>query len=434
MSLIHTLRQRIMGGHVAVLAIAAMLAGLMFLTKPHQVTPPSKNVRITFGIRDLYAPFLTTKENAEVLSSLSTRTKVIATYTHTTHSFHLLGCEVGVGCWPAPHWSEDSTEQNRALPTRIAADANPGAPRAFSVEMPAALEGGYVLSGLYLEVPANTLYQQPSYRSLVKKITATPSALDRDPPDPAFEYLVHFEDYDPSQTRGDDQDCLFLSTPSGFPEIRIPVVVQLSTDSKRMSLERLMHDTCPLVGEDFGSQAGAAHGHLPPSRIAAAQVKIDLEGVHDAARLGGPLPVSEGMTRWFRRSSEGAYADLTEFGPLLQLSMRVRGDNAHPAYNVLPIRTERWTFFNDELVGYSGDIYYDTQAATVEDMNTIHWDQYFHDGKSVLTKMEPTHCDEQGCKDAQAEILAEMSKPYDALQAEARSYVQLRGALRPERP
>lgn len=394
--------------------------GLLILSKPHEITVRPDTVHLVFSISDLYAPFLTPTESVDVLNSLVKSVEFVATYTHTTWSFQLsAGGADGVGGL-YPGWYSKRTEQKRAIPVRIVSSTYPG----FRAEFPQSLDGGYVLSELYITVSPDGFYDQPSYRSLVGKITAEPSPLDRDPPPPSFEYMVDFRNRDHAQPRGDEQDCLFVLTPMNFPQISIPIVVQLTTDSKRMSLSRVMHRTCPLDGSELGDRTYVAPGHLPPSRIAAAQVNIDFDGVNDATRQSGLLPVNEGMARWFHRNKEGVYADLTTFGPFQQLWMRVRGDNAHPAYGVLPSRTEVWTFFNNELVGHSGDIYYSMSTD-----HQVHWHQYFHNGQSVGTKFVPTTCDEQGCRDAQAEIQSELSKPYDVLKAEALAYLKLRGAL-----
>jgi hypothetical protein len=105
----------------------------------------------------------------------------------------------------------------------------------------------------------------------------------------------------------------------------------------------------------------------------------------------------------------------------------MRGNNTHPS------RTEIWSFFNDALIGHSGTIYYSAWKKNIEKIATVHWDRYFHDGETVWKKVVPEHCDEQGCENAQAEILAAMLMPYDALLAEARSYLQMRGALQPDK-
>lgn len=405
-----------------ILVVVFVIQGPTLLGKIKQLMVPSGNVRLTFGVTDFYALFLTPEENSRVLSSLPTGAEVFATYRHRTYSFHLLSCIGGVGCIPIPGWAEKLTEKRRKFSTEITPDNSPGGPRTFSVQMPSSLDGGYVLSELYITLSADEFYRQPSYRALIEKIPVHP--LDRDPPRPAFDYSVIFLGHDKTQRRRWKQDCLFVSMPIGLPEIKLPIVVQIETDPKQMALSRVMNKTCPLVSEYSAIPSDEQSDRLPPSRIAAAQT-IDFAGVRNANRFSGPLPISEDMEHWFQRNNEGVYASLIEFCPFQKLRLHRHGDNAHSS------RTAIWTFFKDDLVGYSGTIYYEARVKNVEKILTVRWDRYFQDGKSVGKKIVPEYCEAQGCKDAQAEIFAEISRPYDSLLAEARSYLKLRGALEP---
>jgi len=424
-SFIKAHRHRITFGRVTglTLVVVFVIQGLVFLGKNKKVAVPSGNVRLTFGITDLYAPFLTQDENARVLNSMPQGVEVFATYRHTKYSFRLARCMIGVGCVIFPGWDEKSTEQRRKFSAEITPDGTSSVPRTFSVDMPSSLDGGYVLSGLYIALSADELYSQPSYRALVEKIPA--HLLDRDPPKPAFQYLVDFREYETTQPRRRDQDCLFVSMPRGLPEIKLPIVVRIETDLKQMFLTRVMQRPCPLVGEYSANRSDAQSDSLPPSRIAAAQAQIDFAGARRANRFSGPLPVPEDTVRWSHRNNEGVRASLIEFGPFVNLW--IRGDNADSS------RAEIWSFFNDNLIGHSGTIFYAVREKDIEKIAFVRWDRYFHDGKSVWKKVVPEHCDEQGCENAQAEILSVMSKPYDALLTEARSYLQLRGALQPEK-
>ncbi|WP_341249813.1 hypothetical protein [Cupriavidus pauculus] len=419
---------------VAVSTAAIVLAGLLPLLRPEylkfdNVATPAGDVHFTFGVSDLYAPFLTPAENLDVLTGLTAGAKVSATYRHTTYSFHLLTCEVGVGCWPGPHWQPHSTEQFREFPVKFAPPT--GEPHTISVDMPQSLDGGYSLAKLYITLSSDAFYRQPSYDALVKKTARNLSSLDLDPPPPSFEYLVHFTRVDHSVTQADTQDCLFVSTPFGFPEIKIPIVTRVISDSKRISLQQLMHSTCPQVDIDFGNTPGIVSGRLPPSRIAVAQTKIELDNTDGTTRLYGTLPVSAEMTRWFHRNDEGVRAYIMEFGPFRQLEMRVLGDTAHAVDGTLPNRLETWTFYDNMLVGYTVDIMYDIPEGRTEEMPEVHLENYFLGGKSVWMHSESTHCDDPGCIDALAEITNVMSLPYDALLAEAHRYLELRGVLQP---
>lgn len=88
-------------------------------------------------------------------------------------------------------------------------------------------------------------------------------------------------------------------------------------------------------------------------------------------------------------------------------------------------------FFDNALAGYSGRIVYIAEGGDSGNAPGIQWNEYFHDGKSVWSTMEPQHCDDKGCLEAVSEIQYEMTRPYDVLSAEAQSYLQLRGALKP---
>lgn len=423
-------------GLIAVLV--AIAAGCMYLLKPAYPKPdniaaPPGNFRFTFGVSDLYAPLFTPEENAAVLNNLAVDQKIYATYRRTTYTYALISCEVGVGCWPEPHWVEQSTEEKREFPVTTSPNKGPDGARTLSVDMPQSLDGGYSLAELFMTMSPNTFYRQPSYRALFAKTVTELSSLDRDPAPPTFDYLVSFSNEDQEPQDAHRQDCLSVQTPLGFPDISIPIVTHVTTSSKRMSLMRLFgNDPCPLADVDFSDAPGVVPGHLPLSRIAAAQVEVDFDTVHKATHLEGMLPVVASMPRWFQRGIDGVDAYLIEVGPFRRLTMRVRGDASHLVNGIYPsFRIETWTFFNDALVGYSGYISYDTQAEKVDDEPAIRWKEYFHDGKSVWSKIQPTHCDDQGCKEALAETSIQTSKVYEDLQAEARSYVQLRGALKP---
>ncbi|MEQ5843205.1 hypothetical protein N0A02_27480 [Paraburkholderia acidicola] len=423
---------------VLIAFLVAVPASCMYLLQPESPKPdnfaaPSGNFHFTFGVSDLYAPFLTPEENAAVLNSLTVEDKIYATYRHTTYAYSLFACDVGVGCWPAPHWVEQSTEEKRDFPVTMGPGKSSDGVRTLSVDIPQSLDGGYSLAEFAFMMSPDTFYRQPGYQALVKKSVTELSPLDRDPAPPMFDYLVDFTDHDLGPDQDDIQDCLFIMMPLKSPTISIPIVTRVGTNSKRMSLRRLSgNEPCPMTDIDVSSTPDAAPGRLPLARIAAAQVNIDFDAVDKATRLAGTLPVTNSMTRWFQRNNDGVEAYLTEFGSFKKMEMHIRGDTAHLINGTFPaVRIETWTFFEDSLVGYTGSIFYDTQQEKVDDEPAIHWEEYFHDGRPVWTKTEPTHCDDLGCREALAEIRIEISKPYDALRAEAQSYMQLSSALKP---
>ncbi|KWK72874.1 hypothetical protein WM16_17550 [Burkholderia ubonensis] len=159
------------------------------------------------------------------------------------------------------------------------------------------------------------------------------------------------------------------------------------------------------------------------------------------------------MTRWYRRNEAGIDASLIEFGPYRRLELRTRFDNAYPVKQTLPIRTETWTFFDDALVGYGADIDYYIDAAGRSVLFRMQWEQYLRDGRTVWTQTTTRPCNDVLCdtevtgnpeaeaishdvlaasRKALGELQGAMAKPYDALQADARAYLQLRSALKPD--
>ncbi|WP_193101136.1 hypothetical protein [Burkholderia sp. Z1] len=428
--------------------------------KPREVLAPPGTSHVTIALSDLYMPFLTPEENADLRNRLPDSVEIFAHYTRTTTTYSLLSCSSGLGCIPDPQWVQHVAEEMRKIPARVTPRGSPDTPRTISFDLPHRLDGGYSIASFMLTLSPEALTRQPGYHALLARARQPDTGLPSGG-EPNLEYGVGFEDHDVARDPRDVQDCLQTVMPSGVPDVGIPIVVTLTTGSPRVTLTGSAR--CPLsdaaanairaVDVMPGSSAPAAPGRLPPGRIAAAQVGLDLDHQDGATLLSGPVVPTAAMTRWYRRNDEGPDAYLIEFGPYRQLEIRMRFDNAHPVNGILPIRTERWTFFDDALVGYTADIDYflNTQKGLV-DFNT-HWDQYFHDGKTVFTQMTTRPCDDAvfcgddvagnpeaqaasadvraAGRDALAEIRGWMAKPYDALQAEARSTLQFRATLKP---
>lgn len=404
------------------ITVRKAVIGFVFLLTAAQVTEaamPSGNLHFTFSITDIYIPLFTPKENATVLDNISIGATVIGTYKHTTHSFKWFTCMSGVACIPDPGIVENSTELRRTFPVKT----EPGKPRILNVELPQSLDGDYLLAGIYISLSPDVFYSQPSYREIVQKILPKKQELSINSTPPSFEYLVNFAKSRTSDARSEYQDCLFFSTPYGFPEISIPIVTQVDINSKQVRLVRKMPGICPLINSNSIHTPMAIPGHLPFSRIAAAQTRIDFSTADGSTHIFGKLPVTEKMTRWYMRNNEGVFASLNELGPFQEFSIRLRGDTEHPANGILPIRTESWIFFKKKLVKYSSDILY--IGATYKKNSIATENIYFYNSEQVWAETKIEQCEEQGCRNALTEIRSEMSKPYEVLQAEVQSYMQL---------
>ncbi|WP_146013963.1 hypothetical protein [Trinickia dabaoshanensis] len=406
----------------------AAIVGLYYWSKPADVVPPARNVHFTFGVSDLYAPFLSPSENADVLSHLPEGAEVSATYQHTTYSYSLLSCMIGVACLPDPHWHSDTKEEIRLYPAKIEPYQANGKTRSFSVDLPQTLPGGYALEKLYLSVSADTFYRQPSYSALVAQTEkGSKSSLDDLKTPPAFEYLVSYLDHDLPQDVRYDQDCLDVMTPLRFPTVPIPVVTRITSDSNRMGLMRISSRSCPLIDSDLSDAPGFTTGKVPLSRVAASQSSIDFDGVAGATILSGRVTATEDMTRWQNEGKDGVGLYLVEFGPFRQLEVRSYPDSARPSKH---IRIETWTFFDDALVGYSGEVFYPPADGADSD-KTVQWKEYFHDGKPVWMQTTPAICDTPDCQSVLTEVNFSTTRPYGELQSEARSYLRFKGVLKP---
>ncbi|KVC84439.1 hypothetical protein [Burkholderia ubonensis] len=456
-------RERLTRRRVVTIAVVAALALLSWRVlsprdpKPRDVQAPPGTSHITIALTDLYMPFLTPAENADLRSRLPDHVEVVAHYVRTTTRYRLFSCSPGLGCLPEPQWHQQVDDEILRLPAKVTPRAGADAARTISFDLPHRLDGGYSIAWFLVDLSLDALTRQPGYRTLVTK-TDTPDYKPLDPIAPSLEYGVSFEDHDLGAAPRYAQDCLDALLPVNVPEIAIPIVTALTTSSPRMSLS-VRNMRCPLsdIGSDFhttaGVRIGAAPGRLPPGRIAAAQVKLDLDGTHGVTRLYGSIRPTPAMTRWYRRNEAGIDASLIEFGPYRRLELRTRFDNAYPVKQTLPIRTETWTFFDDALVGYGADIDYYIDTADRSVLFRMQWEQYFRDGRTVWTQTTTRPCDDVFCdnevtgnpeaeaishdvlaasRKALGELQGAMAKPYDALQADARAYLQLRSALKPD--
>ncbi|VWD03170.1 hypothetical protein BLA18112_04135 [Burkholderia lata] len=448
---------------LAIVAVFALAAGWLLTPRdprPPEVLAPPGTSHVTLALSELYMPFLTPEENADLRNRLPDHVDIVAHYTHTTTSYSLLSCSSGLGCIPDPQWVQHVDEEMRTVPARVTPRGGPDTQRTISFDLPHRLDGGYSIDSFLMTLSADALTRQPGYHALLARARQPDTGLSRGG-EPNLEYGVRFDDQDAAREPRVVQDCLQTVLPGGVPSIGIPVAVTMTTGSPHVSLTGSAR--CPLsdaaanalraVDVVPGVSVPAAPGRLPPGRIAAAQVGLDLDHQDGATLLSGPIVPTAAMPRWYQRNDEGPDAYLIEFGPYRQLEIRMRFDNAHPVNGILPIRTERWTFFDDALVGYTADIdYYLKTEKSLVVFNT-HWDQYFRDGKTVFTQTTTRPCDDPAIcgddvagnpeaqaastdvraagRDALAEIRGWMAKPYDALQAEACSYLQFRSALKP---
>ncbi|AOL06210.1 MULTISPECIES: hypothetical protein [Burkholderia] len=445
---------------VAVFALAAVWLLTPRDPRPPEVLAPPGTSHVTLALSDLYMPFLAPEENADLRNRLPDSVDIVAHYTHTTTSYSLLSCSYGLGCLPDPHWDQRVEEEMRPVPARVTPRGGPGTQRTISFDLPHRLDGGYSIVSFHVTLSADALTHQPGYHALLARARQPDTAISRGG-EPNLDYTIRFDDQDAAREQRVMQDCLETVLPSGVPSAGIPIAVTITTGSPHVSLAGSAR--CPLsdAAADAlratdvvpGVSVPAAPGRLPPGRIAAAQVALDLDHQVGATLLSGPIVPTAAMPRWYQRNDEGLGAYLIEFGPYRQLEIRMRFDNAHPVKGMMPIRTERWTYFDDALVGYTADIAYfmDTEKGMV--VFHTQWDQYFHDGKTVFTQTTSRPCDDAvicgddvarnpeaqaaspdvraAGRDALAEIRGWMARPYDALQAEARSYLQFRSALKP---
>lgn len=452
---------------LAVIVAFALAAGWLLTPhdpKPRDVLAPPGTSHITIALSDLYMPFLSPAENADLRSRLPDSVDIVAHYTRTTTTYSLLSCSYGLGCLPGPQWNQHSDEEVRHLTATVTPRGGPDTLRTIAFDLPHRIDGDFSIVSFAVVLSPGALPRQPGYRALLAR-SGQANAKPLGDNSPLLDYRVRFDAQDAGHDPGPGpryvQDCLAADLPIDVPEVSVPIVATVTTSTPGMSFTG--SSRCPLSdaaanaipGFDVtpGTHAPAAPGRLPPGRIAAAQVRLDLDHQHGATLLSGLVTPTPAMARWYHRHDEEPDAHLIEFGPYRQLEVRLRFDNAHPVNGILPTRTEHWTFFDDALVGYTADIDYfvDTQKGIV--IFNTHWDQYFHDGKTVFTQTTSRPCDDAvfcgddvadnpeaqavsgavraAGRDALAEIRGWMAQPYDALLAEARSYLQFRAALTP---
>lgn len=392
--------------------ISGIAVAALFLASAAGAQTSGEKVHFTFAISDLYAPFLNPEENKKVAEGVMRETNLSATYKHRASKFTWTKNMSGVTGLFAPGSRDTSTTQTLALTLR----PEEGEPGTLGVDLPKVLAGNYVLDSLFFTLPPDVVYQQPGYRKIVDKL----SDPEKDPqpklPAPAFEYWVSF---DPGN-QVEQQSCLFISTPFGFPDTAIPVVTQVKTSDKQIYLHQRMGKYCPFVNERNPESPDYTPGKLPPLRIAAAQASPDYTVTKGKISRWGLLPVTTGMTRWYHRNSEGAFASVTGYGPFERFAVRLRGDTQYPVKDTLLVRTETWDFFNHALIKYTSDInFFSTQQRAAP---TIRQVIYFHDGKRVGGEQKTENCEAAECKKIAADVARQMARPFAELLQEVKDY------------
>ncbi|HHU4239191.1 TPA: hypothetical protein ACUEMK_004744 [Escherichia coli] len=393
---------------------------VLALSTANCLAAKSQTLHFMFGISELYSPVLSDKENKAVLDSLTKGAIVTATYRHTTREFRWFSTIDGVATIPDPGYKYTSTEDHREFSLTLEPDNR----YIMGADIPTSLEGDYVLSGLYVQLSPDVFYQQPSYLSAIKNLSEKDLKSERElRSSPSFEYLVHLDNTKKENPIEEQQGCLFVSTPYGYPDTSIPVVTQVGTRLFNANFTYVMHQTCPLINAKNDEHSTLSPGHLPPARIAAAQANIDYVTTENITRKWGLLPVTKEMTRWYQRNTEGVYASWNKFGSFESFSIRVRWDTAYPEAKRLPIRTETWYFYNKDLVKYNGSIYYSPsdKAKSMSADETV----YFYGGKNVYTESQQENCDAKGCQNALADIKQHSTQSHEELQQEAERYMLL---------
>lgn len=375
---------------------------------------PKGDTHFSIAISDLYIPYLSAEENAAVQQNLLKETQIVATYTRYKRSFRWFARIDGVTGFFAPGFDETRIDEKRSFPLR----AEPGQANTFGVDLPQSLDGGYILAGLYFTLSADAFYRQPSYRTLVDKMADSKEKNRKDFSDPYIEYIVSEDKSGHKIKSGEQQDCVDISTPFGFPETKMPMVVRRTLSSKTLYLVRLMHYTCPLTEEK------SDNGRLPPARIADAQSRF--EDYRSSAFIShdGVLPVTPAMTRWYKRGGYNVTGWRQQYGAFEKFRMHLREDRTYAVNGRVPFRIETWNFFNNQLVKYANEVHYlstnyNNDAIRIEEV------VYFQQGVEVARKSKQENCSEAACQKVLADVKQQMSQPYDVLLNEVNTYKAL---------
>lgn len=392
------------------------IVATMLLTATVSAAIPTGDMHFTFAISDLYVPYFSAAENAEVLQSFLAETSVVATYKRTTRSFSWRDA-AGI---LDPGFIDNTTEQSRTFKLR----PESGQTKRLGAVMPQSLEGGYVLSKLFFTLSPDTFYHQQGYRAIAQKLQDDGAKRDGDLPSPYIEFRVYQDEDGTPEAPVERQDCLDIYTPFGFPDTLIPLVIQTATHTKQLRLVRIMQDWCPLVNERFSEKPGAIPGRLPAARIAFAQAYIDYSTVKGKTFVWGSLPVTESMTRWYHRNSDGVYGSLSHFGPFERFAIRLRWDESYSVNGRLPVRTEEWSFFNQQLIKYANDVYY-PETDKKEKEISIEQAVYFQNGKQVWMESKVENCADLQCQKVLVDVKKVTEQPFETLLNEVQGYRDL---------
>ncbi|WP_157259312.1 hypothetical protein, partial [Burkholderia ubonensis] len=204
-------RERLSRRIVVTIAVVAALALLLWRMlsprdpKPRDVQAPPGTSHITIALTDLYMPFLTPAENADLRNRLPDHVEVVAHYVRTTTRYCLFSCSSGLGCLPEPQWHQQVDDEILRIPATVTPRAGDAA-RTIGFDLPHRLDGGYSIAWFRVDLSLDALTRQPGYRALVTK-TDTPDYKPLDPMAPSLEYGVSFEDHDLGVAPRYAQDC-----------------------------------------------------------------------------------------------------------------------------------------------------------------------------------------------------------------------------------
>ncbi|MFS2124286.1 hypothetical protein [Pseudomonas sp. Pseusp97] len=404
-------------GRFVIGAFASLSIILTFMGRDAYAEAHGNSFHFTFSIKDIYISFLSTQENKSVLDNISAGAKVVATYTKTTSKFRLAENIPGVAPVFSPGFDYDSTNDSVTLPLL----PEPERVGVIGADIPQALAGGYRLSRISVFISPNVIYHQQGYLDIVKNLAPEKTG-DHTKTDLMFEYLAHPNSSTQKNPETTQQDCLFLSTPYGFPDVSIPVAVRVTNDS-RFVLTRLTHQYCPVIDQNFTKGSKSNPDHVTKASIAAAQASIDFSTTASVESQWGALPVTKGMSRWYQRNAEGAYASLTQYGSYKEFAIRLRKDTTYPIDSKLPNRTERWWLFNDELVKYSTELYY--QGNGHEKPLMLNASALFSENQRVWENGSQGDCKAKECQKLSSELMTQVRTPYEILEKEVQQYMKL---------
>lgn len=385
-----------------------------FLSSSACLAASAGDAHFTFAISDLYIPYLSDEENAAVQQNLLKETKIVATYTRYKRSFRWSQSIPGVVGFFSPGFDEMRIDEKRTYTLR----PEPGKADTFGVDLPQSLDGGYVLAGLYFTLSAEEFYRQPSYRTIADKMADSKERNRKDFSDPYIKYIVYEGKPSHKIKFAEQQDCVDISTPFGFPETKMPMVVRRTLSSKTLYLVRLMHYTCPLT------EVKSENGRLPPARIADAQSRFEDYRSPAFISHDGVLPVTPAMTRWYQRGGYNVTGWRQQYGAFEKFRMHLREDRNYAVNGRVPFRIETWNFFNNQLVKYANEVHY-LSTNYSNDSISIEEVVYFQQGVEVERKSKQENCSEAACQKVLAEVKQQMAQPYDVLLNEVNAYKAL---------